>query len=90
MRINVLIISNELSIILNDLFGLILCGAFLYSLIRHCSRQAWNRVPPATNCCLLLTCKDSIDTSRKLLTGNAAMMCHASIGFVNDSRDASR
>lgn len=47
----------------NFLLGLILCVAFLYRLIRHCSRQAWNRVPPATNCCLLLTYKGSIDTS---------------------------
>ena len=56
--------------------GLILCGAFLYRLIRHCSRQTWNRVPLATNCCLLLTYKGGIDTSYRLLT------CHASFSHV--------
>ena len=54
---------------------------FLHSLTRHCSHQPWNRVPPATNCYLLLTCKGGNDTSHKLLTCNAVMICHASTGL---------
>lgn len=41
------------------------CCDFCYSATRRCFHQAWNRAPPATNCCLSRTCNETYDTSHK-------------------------